>query len=174
MVSELRSSAQPATWALAEEALGLVAQLYGGALDRILEILVNAEATPLIAEIVHDELVSSLLVLHGLHPDDLPTRVQKALDSVRPYLESHGGDVELLDILSDQGIVRVRLLGSCDGCPSSSVTLKLSVEQAIHEAAPEIVDIQVEGYVDPTAPVAEPLPASAPIQLSVKPVAANR
>jgi Fe-S cluster biogenesis protein NfuA len=174
LVSELRSSAQPATWALAEEALGLVAQLYGGALDRILEILVDAEATPLIAEIVHDELVSSLLVLHGLHPDDLPTRVQNALDSVRPYLESHGGDVELIAVIPSEGIVKVRLLGSCDGCPSSSVTLKLSVEQAINEAAPEIVDIQVEGYVDPTAPVAAPLPASAPIQLSVKPVAANR
>jgi len=150
----------------------LVAQLYGGALDRILEILVNAEATPLIAEIVRDELVSSLLVLHGLHPDDLPTRVQKALDSVRPYLESHGGDVELIAVIPSEGIVKVRLLGSCDGCPSSSVTLKLSVEQAIHESAPEIIDIQVEGYVEPEAP--KPLPASAPIQLSVKPVAASR
>ena len=150
----------------------MVAQLYGGALDRILEILVNAEATPLIAEIVRDELVSSLLVLHGLHPDDLPTRVQKALDSVRPYLESHGGDVELIAVIPSEGIVKVRLLGSCDGCPSSSVTLKLSVEQAIHESAPEIIDIQVEGYVEPEAP--KPLPASAPIQLSVKPVAASR
>ena len=93
---------------------------------------------------------------------------------MRPYLESHGGDVELIAVIPSEGIVKVRLLGSCDGCPSSSVTLKLSVEQAIHEAAPEIVDIQVEGYVDPTAPVAAPLPASAPIQLSVKPVAANR
>jgi Fe-S cluster biogenesis protein NfuA len=173
LVSELRSSAQPATWALAEEALGLVAKLYGGALDRILEILVNAEAAPLLAEIVHDELVSSLLVLHGLHPDDLPTRVQNALDSVRPYLESHGGDVELIAVIPSEGIVKVRLLGSCDGCPSSSVTLKLSVEQAIHEAAPEIIDIQVEGYVEPAAPAA-PLPPTTPIQLSVKPAAASR
>lgn len=170
MVSELRSSAEPATWALAEESLSLVAQLYGGALDRILEILVNAEATPLIHEIVHDELVSSLLVLHGLHPDDLPTRVQNALDSVKPYLESHGGDVELLEVVPDQGTVRVRLLGSCDGCPSSSVTLKMSVEQAIHEQAPEITNIEVEGYAEPVP--AEPM--SAPIQLSVKPTAAAR
>ncbi len=173
MVSELRSSAPPATWALAEEALGLVAKLYGGALDRILEILVNAEAAPLLAEIVHDELVSSLLVLHGLHPDDLPTRVQNALDSVRPYLESHGGDVELIAVIPSEGIVKVRLLGSCDGCPSSSVTLKLSVEQAIHEAAPEIIDIQVEGYVEPAAPAA-PLPPTTPIQLSVKPAGVSR
>lgn len=150
----------------------MVAQLYGGALDRILEILVNAEATPLIAEIVHDELVSSLLVLHGLHPDDLSTRVEKALESVRPYLESHGGDVELLEILPDEATVKVRLLGSCDGCPSSSVTLKMSVDQAIHEAAPEITNIVVDGYVDPLA--AAPLPASAPIQLTAKPAAATR
>ena len=79
----------------------------------------------------------SLLVVHGLHPDDVGTRVERALDGVRPYLGSHGGDVELLGV-TDDGVVRLRLLGSCDGCPSSSVTLTLAVENAIQEAAPEV------------------------------------
>ena len=71
--------------------------------------------------------MASLLLVHGLHPYDVETRVARALDGVRPYLGSHGGDVELLGV-TDDGVVRLRLLGSCDGCPSSSVTLKLAVE----------------------------------------------
>jgi Fe-S cluster biogenesis protein NfuA len=71
------------------------------------------------------------------------TRIEKALADVRPYLGSHGGDVELISV-SDDGVCRLRMLGSCDGCPSSSVTLKLAVETAIEAAAPEIVAIEVE------------------------------
>ena len=70
------------------------------------------------------------------------TRVEQALDAVRPYLGSHGGDVELLEV-TDEGAVRLRLLGSCDGCPSSSVTLELAVQDAIEAAAPEVVAIEV-------------------------------
>jgi Fe-S cluster biogenesis protein NfuA/nitrite reductase/ring-hydroxylating ferredoxin subunit len=81
--------------------------------------------------------------VHGLHPYDVTTRVENALESVRPYLGTHGGDVELLEV-SEEGVVRLRLLGSCDGCPSSSVTLSLAVEGAVEAAAPEIVSIEVE------------------------------
>ena len=81
--------------------------------------------------------------MHGLHPYDVPTRVEQALDGVRPYLGSHGGDVELLEV-TDEGAVRLRLLGSCDGCPSSSVTLELAVQDAIEAAAPEVTSIEVE------------------------------
>jgi Fe-S cluster biogenesis protein NfuA/nitrite reductase/ring-hydroxylating ferredoxin subunit len=65
-----------------------------------------------------------------------------ALDEVRPYLESHGGDVELLGI--EQDSVRLRLQGSCSGCPSSTMTLKLAIENAIHKAAPEIAEVVAE------------------------------
>ena len=81
--------------------------------------------------------------MHGLHPYDVPTRVEQALEGVRPYLGSHGGDVELLEV-TDDGAVRLRLLGSCDGCPSSAVTLELAVQDAIEAAAPEVVAIEVE------------------------------
>ncbi|MDR6506234.1 NifU family protein [Arthrobacter oryzae] len=128
----------------AEELVRQVTDLYGSGLARILEILDDRgkldDAT--LDALTADELVSSLLVIHGLHPQDLETRVTAALDSVRPYLGSHGGNVELLDV-SPEGVVRLRLLGTCQGCPSSSVTLKFAVEEAIESAAPEVTDIQV-------------------------------
>ena len=80
--------------------------------------------------------------MYGLHPYDVFTRVQRALDGVRPYLGSHGGDVELIDV-TDEGVVHLQLLGSCDGCPSSSVTLELAVKDAVQAAAPEVTTIEV-------------------------------
>ena len=74
-------------------------------------------------------------------------RVERALDSVRPYLRSHGGDVELLGV-DDEGVVGLRLLGHCDGCAGSTATLQSAVEGAIEAAAPEVVRIDVE---EPTA-----------------------
>lgn len=128
-----------------EELVRQVADLYGAGLERLLDILYDAGRLDDVAleGLVDDELVAGLLLVHGLHPHDLRTRVQNALESVRPYLGSHGGDVELLGV-SDEGVVRLRLLGSCDGCPSSSVTLKLAVEGAVEAAAPEVTGIEVE------------------------------
>lgn len=129
----------------AEELVRLVADLYGAGLERVLDITYEAGqlTDEVLAALAADDLVASLLLVHGLHPYDVGQRVEQALESVRPYLGSHGGDVELLEV-SDQGTVRLRLLGSCDGCPSSSVTLKLAVEGAIEAAAPEISGIEVE------------------------------
>ena len=75
------------------------------------------------------------------------TRVESALESVRPFLQGHGGDVELLELDEERGAVHLRLLGSCDGCPSSAVTLRTAVEQAIEEAAPEILADRRRGAV---------------------------
>jgi Fe-S cluster biogenesis protein NfuA/nitrite reductase/ring-hydroxylating ferredoxin subunit len=129
----------------AEELVRLVADLYGGGLERLLDILYGLGRLDddTLDALARDELVSGLLLVHGLHPYDLATRVESALESVRPYLGSHGGDVELLEV-TDDGVVRLRLLGSCDGCPSSSVTLSLAVEDAVEAAAPEITAIEVE------------------------------
>ncbi len=129
----------------AEELVRLVADLYGAGLERILDIMYDRGHLDddVLAALAADELVSSLLLVHGLHPYDVTTRVENALESVRPYLGSHGGDVELLDVTED-GVVRLRLLGSCDGCPSSSVTLTLAVEGAVEAAAPEVTSIEVE------------------------------
>ena len=128
-----------------EDLVALVTNLYGAGLERLLEVLADAgrlDATALDA-LAGDELVSGLLLVHGLHPYDVTTRVAAALDSVRPYLGSHGGDVELIDI-DQAGVVTLRLLGTCDSCPSSTATLQLAVEGAIQAAAPEITAIEVE------------------------------
>ncbi|CAM3144783.1 NifU family protein [Prescottella defluvii] len=133
----------------AEQLVREVVDLYGEALGRILAI---GEHTPgLVDELARDELVSSVLLVSGLHPHAVGTRVRTALDSVRPYLGSHGGDVELVDV-SEDGVVRLRLLGSCHGCPSSAVTLQLAVEGAVQAAAPEVTTIQVETDEGESAP----------------------
>ena len=90
------------------------------------------------------------MLIHGLYPVALDERVAEALDSVRPYMESHGGNVELLGI--EDGIARIRLEGSCDGCPASSSTLELAIKSALDEAAPDLEGLVVEGAVAAPAP----------------------
>jgi len=129
----------------AEELVRLTADLYGAGIERILDIAYDAGQLndEVLAALAADELVANLLIVHGLHPYGVDLRVEQALESVRPYLGSHGGDVELLEV-TDAGVVRLRLLGSCNGCASSTVTLKLAVEGAIEAAAPEITGIEVQ------------------------------
>ncbi len=157
----------------AEELVRLVADLYGAGLERILEIVHDSGRLDddVLAALAADDLVASLLLVHGLHPYDVTTRVEQALEGVRPYLGSHGGDVELLGV-SEGGVVRLRLLGSCDGCPSSSVTLKLAVEGAIEAAAPEITSIEVEDA--PAEPASDGLIAVEALWSRVSPASADQ
>ncbi len=136
----------------AEELVRLVTNLYGAGFAQMLRILQEHQAlSPAVGDaLVADDLVASLLLVHGLHPHPVRTRVESALESVRPYLGTHGGDVELLDV-TDAGVVRLRLLGSCDGCPSSSATLELAVESAVEAAAPEVTGIEVVAAEKPRA-----------------------
>jgi Fe-S cluster biogenesis protein NfuA len=139
LLGRLRATGDPATADTAEEVVRLVVELYGAGLERTVAL-----AGPEVLErLVEDELVASLLVLHGLHPKDTETRVVEALDQVRPYLGSHAGGVELLGVGPD-GVVHLRLQGSCDGCPSSTLTVKQAIERAIEAAAPEVTAVEVE------------------------------
>jgi Fe-S cluster biogenesis protein NfuA len=117
--------------------------LYGSGLDRNVE-KVGDDTVRALAD---DEIVGNLLVLHDLHPDDVDTRVAQALDRVRPYLGSHAGGVSLSGV-DEQGVVHLRLEGSCDGCPSSALTVKSAIEDAILLAAPDVVAVEAEGMVD--------------------------
>jgi len=123
-----------------EQLVREVTDLYGAVLERMMHIAVAA--TPELAEeFTRDNLVASLLLVHGLHPHSVERRISDALDTVRPYLGSHGGDVSLLEV--DGDVVRLQFSGSCKSCPSSAVTLELAVEDAVLAAAPEICSIEV-------------------------------
>jgi Fe-S cluster biogenesis protein NfuA/nitrite reductase/ring-hydroxylating ferredoxin subunit len=130
----------------AMEMVQALLDLYGEGLARTIAPL-DAETRRAVAD---DELVAHLLLLHDLHPVPVETRVHEALEEVRPYLDSHGGGVELVGV--EEGVVRLRMFGSCDGCPSSAMTLKLAIEDAIHKAAPDVVEVEAEGVSAPAAP----------------------
>jgi Fe-S cluster biogenesis protein NfuA len=125
-----------------------VMEFHGSGLERMMEIVADSPegGFAVFDSFAQDDLVGSLLLLYGLHPLPLEARVMQALDKVRPYLDSHGGNVELLGVAD--GVVRLRMQGSCKSCPSSSLTLKLAIEEAIYAAAPDVVTIEAEGVVE--------------------------
>jgi Fe-S cluster biogenesis protein NfuA/nitrite reductase/ring-hydroxylating ferredoxin subunit len=149
LTAQLEAIGDPFARSCAEELVGALMGLYGEGLERIFETL-EAEGAALgeVRErLAADGVVASLMLIHGLYPVALETRVQEALDSVRPYMESHGGNVELLGI--EDGVARLRLEGSCNGCPASASTMELAIEQALQEAAPDLAGIDVEGVTAP-------------------------
>lgn len=68
-------------------------------------------------------------------------KVEKVLADIRPGLQADGGDVELVDV-SDDGVVKVRLTGACAGCPMSTMTLKIAIEQRLKEKIPEVKAVE--------------------------------
>ncbi len=150
LIAELDALPDPAARATTMEAIQAILELHGLALDRMLELIVEQageQGSALLACFAGDDRVGNVLMLHGLHPVDITTRVAGALETVRPYLASHGGNVELLGV--DDGVVRLRLEGSCKGCPSSAATLKTAIEEAIMAAAPDVLEITAEGVTPP-------------------------
>ena len=152
LLATLRSASGDAA-AAAEELVRLLLGLYGDGLGHIMAALADEGAAGgrVRDRLLADPLVESLLLLHDLHPLDVDTRIQRALDRVRPYLGSHAGGVEYLGTGPD-GVARLRLEGSCHGCPSSTVTVQLAIQGAIEDAAPEVTDVVVEGMTEPPAP----------------------
>ena len=152
-VQRLSEAADPA----AQELVSGVMALYGEGLARIVDVLLEAgdAAAGIRAQLLDDGVVASLLLIHDLYPLSLEDRVAEALDSVRPYMESHGGGVEMLGI-SEEGFLRLRLQGSCDGCPASAATLELAIKEALEEAAPDLAGLEVEGVVAPVKRAPQP------------------
>jgi Fe-S cluster biogenesis protein NfuA/nitrite reductase/ring-hydroxylating ferredoxin subunit len=149
--ARLDAAPDPATRAVADELMSALVQLYGAGLEQILTALFAAgePGERIAAGLAEDPLVATLLLIHDLHPVPLADRVQGALESVRPYMESHGGNVELLSL--ERGVARIRLQGSCSDCSASSVTLELAIKQALEEAAPDLEGLEVEGVTVQTA-----------------------
>jgi Fe-S cluster biogenesis protein NfuA len=151
LIQNLEQLPDPAARDQARELVQTLLDFHGAAISTILARLAESGESghALIASLADDELVSNLLLLYGLHPLDLETRVSQALEQVRPYLRTHKGDVELVGLVD--GVVRLRMQGSCHGCPSSAMTLKNAIEEAIYAAAPDVSAIEVEGVVDVSA-----------------------
>jgi Fe-S cluster biogenesis protein NfuA len=138
----------------AEELVRTIVGLYGAGLERVLSVVHEAagdRSEEIFDRLVDDKFVETLLCLHDLHPIPVEERVGLALDSVRPYLKSHEGGVEIASVAA--GVVTLRLEGNCKGCPSSTLTVKNAVERAILERVPEIREVVAET----AAPAANPV-----------------
>ena len=159
LLREAERREDPAAQAQLREIVQAILDLHGVGLGRLLGHLeaAGAAGAAILDACAGDDVVSGLLLLHGLHPLDLEARVHQALEQVRPQLRSHGGDVELLGVAD--GVVRLRLRGSCHGCPSSAVTMHQLIEEAILGRAPDAAGVEVEGVAEgpPTTPDGRPL-----------------
>jgi Fe-S cluster biogenesis protein NfuA len=162
LTAEVERVSDPGARRASEELVSAVIELYGIGLERIFAAVSESDDAALGDRLAGDGVVASLMLIHDLYPVGLAERVAGALDSVRPYMESHGGDVELLGI--EDGIARIRLEGSCDGCPASSSTLELAIKSALDEAAPDLEGLVVEGVVAAPAPAS---PAAGGMELPV-------
>jgi Fe-S cluster biogenesis protein NfuA/nitrite reductase/ring-hydroxylating ferredoxin subunit len=149
--ARLEATSDAATREVADQLVSAVVQMYGAGLERIVELLAGAgdAGRQIAASLSEDALVSTLLLIHDLHPVPLADRVQAALDSVRPYMESHGGNVELMSL--EHGVATIHLRGSCSDCSASAVTLELAIKQALEEAAPDLDALEVLGVAAQTA-----------------------
>jgi Fe-S cluster biogenesis protein NfuA len=147
LIQRLETIADASVRASIQQLVQSLMAWHGAALERIMALVSQAgePGSALMDRFVHDDVVASLLLLYELHPLDLETRVRQALDKVRPAMRAHGGDVELLSIAD--GVVRLRLQGSGHGWASSATTLKLAIEEALYESAPDMTTLEVEGVV---------------------------
>ncbi len=145
LIRNIEALPDPVARTNALELVKALMEFHGAGLDRMMETIADSgdSGYEIFGKFAADDLVGSLLLLYGLHPLPLEARVMNALDKVRPYLDSHGGNVELLEITD--GVVHLRMQGSCKTCPSSAMTLKLAIEEAIYAAAPDVVVIKAEG-----------------------------
>jgi len=86
--------------------------------------------------------------------EEIVRRVDAALDNIRPYLQTDGGNVKILE-LTDDMTIRLELLGACGNCPMSTMTLKAGVEEAIKKSVPEVVAVEAINITQPDDPNAK-------------------
>jgi Fe-S cluster biogenesis protein NfuA len=145
LVEEIEAIADPAVRAASKGLIQSVMDLQGAAWEKALDIVSEAgePGMGIIDRLGRDSLVSGLLILYGLHPEDLETRVRKAVDRVRPQVRKQGWEVEELDITD--GRVRLRVDTSSHTCGSTAKTVETTLEGAIYDAAPDMTSLVIEG-----------------------------
>jgi hypothetical protein len=152
LVHKVESLQDPAARASAVELVTAVMSFHAAALDRLMEIVTESASPNTIHLLTADETVASMLVLHGLHPDDLEARVRHALDKLTTFFDSRGAGITLLELSAQ--LVRVRFKGNR---PGSGVAAKGIIEDVIYEAAPELEKLVIEGIEDRRDPSFVPL-----------------
>lgn len=148
LLGEIESTAGPATWGKVEELVRALLELQREGLARVLSLVsADAHGSATLSALADDELVSSLLLLHGLHPVPAAERIRRALDELEPHLEPHSARVDLVEV-GDGGTIRLRISGVA-GCVGSAV--EHAVRRAIGDAAPEVarLDIEMPGETHP-------------------------
>jgi Fe-S cluster biogenesis protein NfuA len=152
MVRVLEEAKDPVLRANAKELVQALMTLHGACLERMLEVIGQSgeSGKAIIDKCARDGVVKSVLLLYGLHPIDIKTRVLQALEKIRPSMRSNSRTVSFVGI-DDTGLVTLRMEGKSEGCGSSDSALKQAAEQAIYEAAPDISGIVMEGFVEKTS-----------------------
>jgi Fe-S cluster biogenesis protein NfuA len=148
LIAALEALEDPRAREPAKELLQVVLDLHSQGLSRLLEIVSAAGAMDeaLIEALELDAPVSSLLLLHGLHPQDLPTRVARAVEKMRPLLGAHGIQIELIDAAEEA--VCVQVSGRLQGKHNSVGELQQEIERSIFEAAPEAMRVEIAGLTE--------------------------
>jgi Fe-S cluster biogenesis protein NfuA len=151
LVSELDNIAEPEARAGTKALVQLILDLHATGLERALEIVAkNGDAGQrAIDDLGQDPLVSSLLVLYGLHPLDMETRIEQAVEKVAPRVRKGGGELQLLGM--EKGAVRLRLQVTGHACGSTGKTLQAMVEDALYAAAPDVASLMIEGLEEKNA-----------------------
>jgi hypothetical protein len=151
LIQEIERYPDPAARARTKEIVHAVLDLHGDGMGRILEYLANSGEAGLamIDELGRDELVSSLLLLYGLHPLDLETRVRQALGKARYWMRSRGAVVELSSV--QDGIVRLHVRRIEDQDDFDVAKLKLAIEEAVYDMAPDVAAIEIQESVETAA-----------------------
>lgn len=149
LVGELENITDPEARASAKALVQLLLDLHGAGLERVMEIVAKNDESGqrTIDDLGREPLVSSLLVLYGLHPLDVESRVAQAVERVRPQVRKGGGELDLLGI--EAGVVRLQLQVTGHGCGSTGKTLKKLVEDVLYEAAPDMNRLIIEGLEEP-------------------------
>jgi Fe-S cluster biogenesis protein NfuA len=151
LVQEIESSADPAVRAITKTLMQSLMDLHGAAIEKALDIVADSgeQGVSIIDRLGRDPLVSSVLILYGLHPEDLETRVVKAVDKVRPQLRKQGCEVELVSV--NDGAIRLRVETGSHTCGSTAKTLQATLEGTMYDAAPDLTSLLIEGFEEKPA-----------------------
>jgi Fe-S cluster biogenesis protein NfuA len=145
LIRELDSIADPAARTASKELVQVLMELHGTGLERMLEIAYDQgeSGQTILDKFGQDPLVGNLLVLYGIHPLDFETRVERAVERVRPQLRKHGCEFELVS--TQDGAVHLRVQIGEHTCGSTGKTVQSILEDAVYEAAPDMASLVIEG-----------------------------